>query len=255
MGALPCNKVKENIISTQITLENEKAASTCKSSSTHKNSTIISKSNYRASTKSTFFPSETMLSRFGTKHNFQERTNSKIKIQRKEEPKENNFKIAVYGTERCGKKFFLSNISKNVKHSFYSIQETDDLFIHKVFLKNKNYCFDFLLPKIEDEKMLDADSYFILFDLTSTSSFFNIMQLIKNKFREVPEKVYLIGNKCDLIEQRVVSSEKIQRYIQKFDLKYYEISSLKELGIKKLLRESFTNSIKEKKEIETVIQM
>ena len=75
--------------------------------------------------------------------------------------------------------------------------------------------------------------------------------------------IALFGCKCDLIEQRKISKEEIEEFSKKYNLQYFETSSLQNYNVKEsietfanevyeyLLKEdekSFKNEIKNKKE-------
>lgn len=67
----------------------------------------------------------------------------------------------------------------------------------------------------------------LIFDLTNSSSFEHIPQWIEevraNVKTEIP--LLLVGNKSDLVDQRAVSLEKINKFTQDFNLNYVETSA------------------------------
>lgn len=69
----------------------------------------------------------------------------------------------------------------------------------------------------------------LVFDLTNVESFINLNDWIKEIDKTGNNKVstILIGNKCDLIEKRVVSQEDVNEFIEKssLNIKYFECSS------------------------------
>jgi len=72
-----------------------------------------------------------------------------------------------------------------------------------------------------------AQGFLLVFDITNRESFKNIpywLQDIQRDAQKDVEKV-LVGNKCDLEEQRQVSYEEARLFAEKHHLKYFEISA------------------------------
>ncbi|EDW86225.1 uncharacterized protein Dwil_GK16937 [Drosophila willistoni] len=74
----------------------------------------------------------------------------------------------------------------------------------------------------------DAMGFLLIFDLTSEKSFLEITnwleQLRMHAYSEQPD-VVLCGNKCDLLQMRVVSREQVQALVQRYRLPYIETSA------------------------------
>lgn len=88
----------------------------------------------------------------------------------------------------------------------------------------------------------------LLFDLTKPMSFANVPkwhQDIKNYFKNDQKiKGYLIGNKNDLMEERIVSEIDAVRLAFALDLDYIEISALTGYNIEKTFHEIASNLLK-----------
>lgn len=88
----------------------------------------------------------------------------------------------------------------------------------------------------------------LLFDLTNPMSFANVPkwhQDIKNYFKNDQKiKGYLIGNKNDLVKERIVSENDAIRLALALDLDYIEISALTGNNIEKTFHESASNLLK-----------
>ncbi len=77
-----------------------------------------------------------------------------------------------------------------------------------------------------------------MFDLTRRSTFQNIDHWIKIiKENTSPKFLILIGNKCDLKEERNIDKEIILDYCEKNLFNYMEISAKNNLNIEKLFKE------------------
>jgi GTPase SAR1 family protein len=78
----------------------------------------------------------------------------------------------------------------------------------------------------------------IVFDVTQESSINNVSYWIKNMKEHAPENVYviLVGNKCDLVEKRVVSAEQAEQIAEQHDLKYFETSAKENIGVEEAFK-------------------
>lgn len=77
-----------------------------------------------------------------------------------------------------------------------------------------------------------------MFDITSRSSFEACTELIKN-IRENSDnncKVYLVGNKIDLEDQRKVSSDEAKVFARKMALEYVETSAIQNNGVNEVFQ-------------------
>ena len=68
---------------------------------------------------------------------------------------------------------------------------------------------------------------FLVFDLTDRSTFSHIMKWLKNIQENADIRIskYLIGNKSDLINERVVPDEEAKMVAKQYDMKYFETSA------------------------------
>ncbi len=88
----------------------------------------------------------------------------------------------------------------------------------------------------------------VLFDLTNPMSFANVPkwhQDIKNYFKNDQKiKGYLIGNKNDLVKERIVSETDAVRLAVALDLDYIEVSALTGYNIEKIFHKIASNLLK-----------
>ena len=81
-------------------------------------------------------------------------------------------------------------------------------------------------------------AFILVFDLTRRNTFQNIEHWIKIiKENTSPKFLILIGNKCDLKEERNIDKEIILNYCERHLLNYIEISAKNNLNIEKLFKE------------------
>lgn len=116
-----------------------------------------------------------------------------------------------------------------------------------------------------------ANGFILLFDVTNQDTFANIKTWMKDikdntdngqRKTEIdsPMTIYLVGNKVDMVEKRVVSKEKAETEAGEYGIKYFEISCKLNLNItevmnnmilacsKRVKKESNVFEQKEKKE-------
>ena len=88
--------------------------------------------------------------------------------------------------------------------------------------------------KITSQYYYGADGIILIFDITNKKSFEKIsfwIQDLSNKIDLDNTCLILIGNKTDLKDQRKVSVEEAQKYAAQYNIEYYEVSALKNVGI------------------------
>ena len=80
----------------------------------------------------------------------------------------------------------------------------------------------------------NAHGVLLVFDVTSRSSFTNTKKWMKNiTDRAKPDIIiYLVGNKTDCLEERVIFEEEALKLSKKYGMKYYETSAKNGGGIK-----------------------
>ena len=72
----------------------------------------------------------------------------------------------------------------------------------------------------------NADALLFVFDITNEKSFNHINDWMKDSETIGKDfKKILIGNKSDLIDERKIDKEKIEKYVQLNNMKYFEVSA------------------------------
>ena len=116
--------------------------------------------------------------------------------------------LATIGLDFRLKKIFLEN-NKKVKVQIWDTAGQD-----RFLAITKNY-------------YRGANGILLVFDITNISSFSHIQNWIEQIKEEASEKIiiYLVGNKIDCSNSRVVSTEEGKKLADEFGLKYYETSA------------------------------
>ncbi|KAJ6252563.1 ras-like protein [Anaeramoeba flamelloides] len=80
--------------------------------------------------------------------------------------------------------------------------------------------------KLQENHFFTSEGFLLLFSLTSNSSFLEIVNIHKRilKFRVSPPCI-LVGNKCDLVDDRRVSLEEAENFAKKYNISYFETSA------------------------------
>ena len=185
---------------------------------------------------------------------------------------------------RVGKSCLIKKFTKGTFKQIYNETVGTDLTNKTITLLNKNESDQQPYPEISKIKFKLFDSQgkggvnintnffgsvkgiFIVFDLTNEESFNNIENLIKiaktyveickknnfetedtiikqpDLFKDIP--ILIIGNKCDLVQERKVQKEKIDQLVEKIkndynitNLNYHEISVKNNIGVEKLFQD------------------
>jgi small GTP-binding protein len=84
-----------------------------------------------------------------------------------------------------------------------------------------------------------AQAILLVYDVTNENSFKNVTKWIRNIKENALDnvKVVLVGNKVDLEQQRVISTEKGQKLAERHSCKFFETSAFTGVGVK----EAFTS--------------
>ena len=97
-----------------------------------------------------------------------------------------------------------------------------------------------------------AQGAIVVFDLSSHSSFESVQQWI-DEFCQITcteantgdKMIILVGNKSDLVMQRQVSQEEIEKFVETNKIAYYETSALSGKGVQDMF-ETFANALMRK---------
>jgi len=73
----------------------------------------------------------------------------------------------------------------------------------------------------------------LVYDVTDEQSFLNIRNWIKNIEEHASENVnrILLGNKCDLLEKKVIAPERGRKLAEEFNIDFVETSAKNNIGV------------------------
>jgi small GTP-binding protein len=161
------------------------------------------------------------------------------------------FKVVVLGDPSVGKTSTILRFTDNVFLRAY-IPTMGLNITQKVFDIDKN-AVELVLWDIGGQTKFEVirkkfyegmSMILLLFDLTNPMSFANVPkwhQDIKNYFNDQKIEGYLIGNKNDLVKERIVSEKDAVRLAVALDLDYIEVSALTGYNIEKIFHKIARN--------------
>ena len=168
--------------------------------------------------------------------------NEKPKTISKEKKKKikgrNNINIVILGYNEVGKSAFCIRFVENKYEDFYIPSIGIENYFKIIIYNERNYKLNFsvlwgeLDSKKQENILSTTDFFFLIYDITKIRSFNQINIYLKQlkKYLFLYDKegkspnFCLIGNKCDLEGERKVGLEIINKCIEKFKIKHFDIS-------------------------------
>ena len=164
----------------------------------------------------------------------------------------NSFKISVIGETLVGstsicKRFIHDEINQDIVSSMgpdcwnKSVQvdrETVNLQIWNIrgfgYSVGKDISLELDWKPIKQYVCKRAHVVILVFDVTSSKTFLNLKKYLEYLDLDTDVMRILVGNKIDLREKKVVSSEEARTFAEKNDMRYFETSALKSLNINEM---------------------
>eukprot|EP00486_Rosalina_sp_Unknown_P000448 CAMPEP_0201564904 /NCGR_PEP_ID=MMETSP0190_2-20130828/3609_1 /ASSEMBLY_ACC=CAM_ASM_000263 /TAXON_ID=37353 /ORGANISM="Rosalina sp." /LENGTH=210 /DNA_ID=CAMNT_0047981715 /DNA_START=125 /DNA_END=757 /DNA_ORIENTATION=+ len=93
-----------------------------------------------------------------------------------------------------------------------------------------------------------AHGVLLVYDVTDEHSFFNIRQWMNNISEHANESIsrMIIGNKCDMVSDRCVSTEKGMALAKEYGVPFYETSAKNDINVEKVFIDMAKQVIKAK---------
>ena len=90
-----------------------------------------------------------------------------------------------------------------------------------------------------DQWISSANGFLLVFAINDLETFQalnpKIQRIEKNEAQNLPK--ILVGNKCDLKDQRVISQQQAEEFAKTINAKYYETSALEDINVKTVFQE------------------
>ena len=164
--------------------------------------------------------------------------------------------ILVLGNSSVGKTSFILKYTENIFRASYLTTIGIDYKTKFINLNNKKYKIDFFdtagqerYKSIALNIIKNADGILLLYDITQQVSFDSISQWIKDieNVKGDNALIVLIGNKCDLTEDRTINKEKGEELANKYGVSFFETSNKLGTNIENAALELINQIIREKK--------
>ncbi len=165
----------------------------------------------------------------------------------KNEEKEGKMNILALGNFAVGKTSYIIKYTENTFQQVYLTTTGLDYKTKKIILpNNKEYILYFYdttgeerFRSISLNLIKNTDGILLFYDITQKSSFQSISGWIQNIYEKKDQDfpIILLGNKCDLKEEREVSKEEGEKLGSQYGIKFYEISNKEGINIEEPCKE------------------
>ena len=143
------------------------------------------------------------------------------------------FKIGICGPHESGKTSFVLRFCQNRFDSCYIPSFSEDEVTHKQCVLNmKLFNIIFIVNETISQ---NVDSYLVLFDYTSETSYNIATSLVINKLSNNNKPIFLIGNKTD-VKHRLVDKDKIETFCKEHNCTFFPISVKSNMGISLMMQ-------------------
>ena len=147
-----------------------------------------------------------------------------------------SFKLIVIGDSGVGKSCLTSKATKNIFEPAYNTTIGFEFFCFNLKIKDKvvklqiwDTCGQELYRSLITNFYRNSSLAIMVYSVTSKASFTNIETWLKElKTHSNPDaKVFLIGNKSDLVDERVITLNEAKEYANTMEFDYFAESSAK----------------------------
>ena len=146
----------------------------------------------------------------------------------------NKIKLFSLGNSHVGKTSYILRFTDD-KYNEVNLPTTGiDLKTKRIKYNNKEYTIELYdtagqerYRAISLNSIKSADGIILMFDLTDQKSYDEISNWVEN-IKQIQEEDYpmiLVGNKCDLEKERIISNEEGIELSKKFNLQFFEVSN------------------------------
>ena len=170
------------------------------------------------------------------------------------------FKLILIGSSGVGKSSILQRYIQKLFNAEYTCTIGVDFFMKTINIRDKSIKLQLWdtagtqkFKSITTGYYRGANAAFVVFDLTSKSSFDSVSDWIENYYKysnpDSEKHVILIGNKSDLKENREVTQEQIDNFTLNNKIKYFETSAKNGENIEEcfyFIAEKLMNDLEEK---------
>jgi small GTP-binding protein len=172
---------------------------------------------------------------------------------------ENIKNICLLGDGNVGKssiksRYFFDRYNENIVPTIYDTLTTKKLIDNKTInIRILDTSGQEEYQIIRNNNIIECDSFLLIFSLTSKNSLEELHVILDDIIRIKNKKnicMILVGNKCDLKSEIIITKNDIQKLADKWECKYYETSAKLNINISELFEDIFrqTLELEEKQE-------
>jgi small GTP-binding protein len=143
------------------------------------------------------------------------------------------FRIVLLGKNKVGKSNLISRFCFN---TFIEEHESnlEDVFRRLIIVDDVQSLFDISdsygsQDTVKEQTINSSDGFLIIFSVVDRQSFEAVKKYVEQikqvKHSKKPKAIYVIGNKCDLENERVVSAEEAKNLSKTLEIQYFEVSA------------------------------
>ena len=145
-------------------------------------------------------------------------------------------KIAFFGDPHVGQTFLIHRINGvDLSYTCYEPTDCDDTFSATIDANGKQYLLEMYhswkldeYSALRDQFVRTCHAFGIIYSITSRVSFEHVSEYISFISRERGDKnvpTILVGNKCDLEEERQVPTEEAMEFSKSHGMQFFEVSA------------------------------
>ena len=163
--------------------------------------------------------------------------------------KRTKFNIMLLGESRVGKTSMIAYLTSGTYQEVGLLTAGIDCHMVETQFEGKKYKFKIFdtagqerYKSISKSSIRLADGFLLVFSVDNKESFEKINEWITNIQDEtnVTQKiVFLVGNKCDMTDKRIISTDEGKDFANKNKLRFFETSAKTGLGIKEVFNELY----------------
>ena len=163
-------------------------------------------------------------------------------------PNMENYKIVMLGSGAVGKSSITVQLVNNHFTEYYD-PTIEDSYRTVIDVDGKNVALSILdtagqeeFFSIRDQSIKSGEAYVLVFSIISKSSFGDVVEAKEQVYR-VNDKdddehipFILVGNKCDLADQREVDKEEAENLAKEWGVEYIEVSAKEKININEIFK-------------------
>jgi Ras-related protein Rab-1A len=155
--------------------------------------------------------------------------------------KDNKVKIILIGDEKVGKTQIINQFVNNKFSDEYTKASGTNIVSKEISYDNGKTVKLELWETKKVSNLKSINAYILVYDVTNQTSFDNIKNYIEEIKKDLSTKkipIILVGNKNDLLDKKVISTETAQNFADQNGMTFFETSMQNNVGINTIFQEA-----------------